>query len=109
MPIITPAQQFSKRFPIPITSRRNLITGSASLVNSTSSVPSSKYFNPVLAPHIKHWHSDEDEMVDSLEGEITVVEGAVETVLRPGDAAASKMRPPKEIFHGIHPAYHRCA
>lgn len=36
---------------------------------------------------IKHWHSAEDEMVYVLEGEITLIEGDMETVLRPGDAA----------------------
>lgn len=36
---------------------------------------------------LKHWHSAEDELVYVLEGEITVVEGETETVLRPGDAA----------------------
>lgn len=35
----------------------------------------------------KHWHSAEDELVYVLEGEITLVEGEAETVLRPGDAA----------------------
>lgn len=36
---------------------------------------------------IHHWHSAEDEMVYVLEGEVTLVEGTTETVLRPGDAA----------------------
>lgn len=36
---------------------------------------------------IKHWHSAEDEMVYVLEGELTLVEGAHESVLRAGDAA----------------------
>ncbi|BAC91247.1 cupin domain-containing protein [Gloeobacter violaceus] len=36
---------------------------------------------------IKHWHSAEDEMVFVLEGEITVIEGTEEKLLRPGDAA----------------------
>jgi uncharacterized cupin superfamily protein len=35
---------------------------------------------------LKHWHSTEDEMVYVLEGEITVVEGNEETLLRTGDA-----------------------
>jgi uncharacterized cupin superfamily protein len=37
---------------------------------------------------IKHWHSAEDEMVYVLAGEITLIEGDTETLLRPGDAAA---------------------
>ena len=36
---------------------------------------------------IKHWHSAEDEMVYVLEGEIMLIEGDAETVLRAGDAA----------------------
>ncbi len=39
---------------------------------------------------IKHWHSAEDEMAYVLEGEVTLVEGETETVLRPGDAATFK-------------------
>ena len=35
----------------------------------------------------KHWHSAEDEMVFVLEGEITLIEGDTETLLKPGDAA----------------------
>lgn len=36
---------------------------------------------------IKHWHSDEDELVYVLDGEITLVEGDTVTRLHPGDAA----------------------
>ena len=48
-------------------------------------------FIEVLQPgsrsSIKHWHSAEDELIYVLAGEITVIEGAGETVLRAGDAA----------------------
>ncbi|RSZ55567.1 cupin domain-containing protein [Massilia atriviolacea] len=48
-------------------------------------------FVEVLQPgtrsSIKHWHSAEDEMVYVLEGQVTLVEGAAETILNPGDAA----------------------
>lgn len=51
-------------------------------------------FVQVLQPQtrssIKHWHSDEDELVYVLEGELTVVEGQQESLLRPGDAATFK-------------------
>lgn len=43
---------------------------------------------------IKHWHSGEDEMVYVLEGEVTLVEGDTETLLRPGDAATFKAGEP---------------
>lgn len=36
----------------------------------------------------RHWHSHEDEFVCVLEGEVTLVEGSGETVLRAGDCAA---------------------
>ena len=36
----------------------------------------------------RHWHSHEDEFVYVLEGELTLVEDAVETVLCAGDCAA---------------------
>lgn len=36
---------------------------------------------------MKHWHSAEDEMVYVLAGEITVIEGSCETLMRTGDAA----------------------
>jgi len=37
-----------------------------------------------------HWHSQEDEMLYVLEGEITLLEGDEVRVLRPGDAATFK-------------------
>jgi uncharacterized cupin superfamily protein len=43
---------------------------------------------PGTRSSIKHWHEAEDELVYVLDGEITVVEGAVESLLGPGDAAA---------------------
>jgi uncharacterized cupin superfamily protein len=36
----------------------------------------------------RHWHTDEDEFVYVLEGELTLVEDRGETVLRAGDCAA---------------------
>ncbi|NIA00118.1 cupin domain-containing protein [Massilia sp. CCM 8734] len=48
-------------------------------------------FVEVLQPgtrsSIRHWHSAEDEMVYVLEGQLTLVEGDAETLLKPGDAA----------------------
>lgn len=43
---------------------------------------------------IKHWHSAEDEMVYVLDGEVTLIEGDRETVLRPGDAATFRAGEP---------------
>jgi len=36
----------------------------------------------------RHWHSEEDEFVYVLEGELTLIEDAGETVLRAGECAA---------------------
>ena len=46
----------------------------------------------------KHWHSAEDEMVYVLEGEITLIEGDTETLLRPGDAATFRAGVPVGHF-----------
>jgi len=47
---------------------------------------------------LKHWHSAEDELVYVLEGEVTLVEGATETLLRPGDAATFRAGVPVGHF-----------
>src|ERR1700735_1307982 len=46
----------------------------------------------------RHWHSDEDEFVYVLEGEVTLVEDGGETGLRAGDCAAF----PKGTGNGHH-------
>lgn len=46
----------------------------------------------------RHWHSDEDEFVYVLEGEVILVEGSGETVMHAGDCAAF----PKGTGHGHH-------
>ena len=46
----------------------------------------------------RHWHSDEDELVYLLEGEVTLIEDGGETVLRAGDCAAF----PKGTGNGHH-------
>ncbi len=49
---------------------------------------------PGTRSSIKHWHSDEDELVYVLEGEVTVLEGTTESTLHPGDAATFKAGQP---------------
>lgn len=46
----------------------------------------------------RHWHTDEDEFVYVLEGELTLVEDGGETLLRAGDCAAF----PKATGNGHH-------
>lgn len=43
---------------------------------------------PGAASSLRHWHSDEDELVYVLEGEVVLVEDTGETVLKAGEAAA---------------------
>lgn len=49
---------------------------------------------PGTRSSIKHWHSDEDELVYVLEGEVTVLEGTTAERLRQGDAATFKAGEP---------------
>jgi len=49
---------------------------------------------------LKHWHSAEDELIYILEGEVTLIEGETETLLRTGDAAAFKAGIP--VGHHLH-------
>lgn len=53
---------------------------------------------PGACSSVKHWHSAEDELVYVLEGELTVVEGAAHSVMRPGDAATFKAGVPVGHF-----------
>jgi uncharacterized cupin superfamily protein len=46
----------------------------------------------------RHWHSEEDEFVYVLEGELTLVEDDAETLLRAGECAAF----PKNTGNGHH-------
>ena len=46
----------------------------------------------------RHWHSDEDEFVYVLEGELTLIENGGESVLRAGECAAF----PKGTRNGHH-------
>lgn len=55
---------------------------------------------PGAQSSIKHWHSAEDEMVYVLEGEVTLLEGDTETVLRSGDAAT--FRSGVALGHTLH-------
>lgn len=74
----------------------NKVDGSTELnqilwISETGELSQFGSFVEVLQPgcrsSLKHWHSAEDEMVYVLDGEITVVEGISETLMRVGDAA----------------------
>ncbi len=49
---------------------------------------------PGTRSSIQHWHSDEDELIYVLEGEITLLEGEAESTLHAGDAATFKAGEP---------------
>ena len=49
---------------------------------------------PAAWSSIKHWHSAEDELVYVLEGEVTLIEGDSEVLLRTGDAATFRAGDP---------------
>lgn len=87
MPVFTPDQ---------LVAEVNTVAGSAEpnrtlWISETGGLSQFGSFVEVLQPgcrsSIKHWHSAEDEMVYVLAGEITVVEGTAETLMRAGDVA----------------------
>jgi uncharacterized cupin superfamily protein len=43
---------------------------------------------PGAAASLRHWHLREDEFAMVLEGELTLIEDAAETLMHPGDCAA---------------------
>ena len=45
---------------------------------------------PGSASSTLHWHSNEDEMVHLLTGTLTLIEGAAENLMHPGDTACFK-------------------
>ena len=49
---------------------------------------------PGAASALRHWHEPEDEFIYVLEGELVLFENDGETVLRPGDARASRPASP---------------
>jgi uncharacterized cupin superfamily protein len=55
---------------------------------------------PGAASSLLHWHAEEDELVYVLSGEVVLVEGETETVLRPGDAAGFRAGDP--VGHTLH-------
>ena len=55
---------------------------------------------PGARSSIQHWHSAEDEMVYVLEGEVTLIEGDTETLLRAGSAATFRQN--VALGHTLH-------
>jgi uncharacterized cupin superfamily protein len=90
MPVFTPDHFVSELNPVEGSAEPNQTLW----ISEPGALTQFGAFIEVLQPgcrsSIKHWHSAEDEMVYVLAGEITAVEGASETLMRPGDAATFK-------------------
>ena len=46
--------------------------------------------NPGAATALNHWHENEDEFVIVLSGEVVLLEGEMETLLKAGECAGFK-------------------
>lgn len=90
MPVFAPDQLLIETQPVPGAAEPNQTLW----ISEAGGLSQFGAFIEVLQPgcrsSIKHWHSAEDEMVHVLAGEITVIEGTTETVLRAGDSATFK-------------------
>ena len=90
MPVFTPDRFVSETSAVEGSAEPNQTLW----VSEAGSLTQFGAFVEVLQPgcrsSLKHWHSAEDEMVYVLAGEITVVEGSAETLMRAGDAATFK-------------------
>jgi uncharacterized cupin superfamily protein len=90
MPVITPADQLIEtitRFEGKEPNLECWLTEPGGLTQFGALI---QVLQPGTRSSIKHWHSDEDELVFVLEGEVTLIEGNSESLLSPGDAATFK-------------------
>jgi uncharacterized cupin superfamily protein len=87
MPVITPDRMVVEENPVDGSrepDRSLWISDAGGLTQFGAFV---EVLQPGSRSALKHWHSTEDEMVYVLDGEITVIEGNEEMLLRAGDAA----------------------
>ncbi len=90
MPVFTPAQFVRETTPVEGSDAPNeslWISEAGALTQFGALID---VLQPGCRSSIRHWHSDEDELVYVLDGEITVIEGTTETLLHAGDAATFK-------------------
>lgn len=90
MPIFKPSQFVSEINPVEGSAHPNETLWISEAGGLTQFGAFIEVLQPGCRSSIKHWHSAEDEMVYVLDGEITVVEGDAETIMRAGDAATFK-------------------
>jgi uncharacterized cupin superfamily protein len=87
MPVFTPDQLVTEVSPVEGSAEPNQTLWISEAGELTQFGAFIEVLQPGCRSSIKHWHSAEDEMVYVLAGEITVVEGASDTVVRAGGAA----------------------
>ena len=87
MPVFTPDQLVTEVTPVRGSTEPNQTLWISEAGGLTQFGAFIEVLQPGCRSSIKHWHSTEDEIVYVLAGEITVVEGASETLMRAGDAA----------------------
>lgn len=90
MPVITPHDFVAEsREPGDVCgpARTHWISDAAGLTQFGALI---EVLEPGSLSSLKHWHSAEDELVYVLDGEVTLIEGTTETLLRRGDAATFK-------------------
>jgi uncharacterized cupin superfamily protein len=87
MPMITPDQFVVEEIPAQGSEKPDRTLWISEAGGLTQFGAFIEELQPGSRSSIKHWHSAEDEMVYVLEGEIMLIEGDAETVLRAGDAA----------------------
>lgn len=87
MPVFTLDQLISEITPVAGSAEPNQTLWISEAGGLTQFGAFIEVLQPGCRSSIKHWHSAEDEMIYVLAGEITVVEGQSETVLRTGGVA----------------------
>lgn len=99
MPVFTPDQLIAEESPMEGYAEPNRTLWISEAGGLTQFGAFVEVLQPGARSSIKHWHSDEDEMVYVLDGEITVVEGASETIMRAGSVAT--FRAGVEVGHTL--------
>ncbi len=90
MPVHTPDRFVTETTPVEGAAEPNQTQWISEVGELTQFGAFIEVLQPGCRSSIKHWHAAEDEMVYVLAGEITVVEGESEWLMRAGDAATFK-------------------
>jgi len=98
MTALTPDRFFVEESPSPTVNEPNRTLWISEAGGLTQFGAFIEVLQPGSCSSLKHWHRAEDEMIYVLDGEITLIEGDSETVLRPGDAATFRAGVPVGHF-----------